>query len=142
MPDNIPKQRHGSRDPIQRAGWVTTWLVKDVSSGDDDEVAAVKAASAGNTHFVTFITASTDNRESDLGTTAGGAVHIQLKDDSTVVWEAWVSDINGNNPAHFAFPAPIQLTEGNAISVVSVMAGATDRVSVTFGGFTDNGRVD
>ena len=37
MADNIPKQRHGSRDPIQRAGWVTTWLVKDVSSGDDVE---------------------------------------------------------------------------------------------------------
>ena len=142
MPDNIPKQRHGSRDPIQRAGWVTTWLVKDVSGSDDEEVSAEKAAESGKTHFVTFITASTDNRESDLGTTAGGAVHIQLKDDSAVVWEAWVSDINGNNPAHFAFPAPIQLTEGNEVSVVSVMAGDTDRVSVTFGGFTDNGRVD
>ena len=134
MPDNI--------NPYEktRAGWITTWLVKDVSSADDDEVAATKAAEAGNTHFVTFITASTDRKEPAIGSTEGGAIKIQLKDGSDIVWEAWVSDRTGNTPAHFAFPAPIQITEGNAVVVQSAMVGATDQVSVTFGGFTDNNR--
>ena len=81
-----------------KAGWITTWLVKDVSSADDDEVAATKAAESGKTHFVTFITASCDRREPDIGSTEGGAIKIQLKDGTDIVWEAWVSDINGNTP--------------------------------------------
>ncbi len=123
-----------------KAGWITTWLVKDVSSADDDEVAATKAAESGKTHFVTFITASCDRREPDIGSTEGGAIKIQLKDGTDIVWEAWVSDINGNNPAHFAFPAPIQLSRGTAAVVQSAMVGATDQVSVSFGGFTDDNR--
>ena len=136
MPDNI------SPYSTDRAGWVTTWLVKDISSADDDEVGGTKAAEAGKTHFVTFITASTDRKEPDIGTTEGGAIKIRLLDGATVIWEAWVSDLTGNNPAHFSFPAPIQLTEGYAATVQSAMVGATDQVSVTFGGFTDDQRVD
>ena len=142
MPDNIPAVDPYSKEAYVRPGYITTWLVKDLSSADDDEVAATKAAEAGKTHFVTFITASTDRKEPAIGSTEGGAIKIQLVDGAAVVWEAWVSDLTGNNPAHFAFPAPIQITEGNAVIVQSAMVGATDQVSVTFGGFTDDNRSD
>ena len=153
MPDNIPKQRHGSRDPIQRAGWVTTWTVKDSSSGDNDEVEAIKAAESGKTHFITFITVSTDSIDvsaasyDPLGavstataTVAAGAIRVYLTGGSTVIWESWPSDITGNNPAHFEFSAPIQISEGDLAKVTSVMPGSQDRVTVTFGGFTDDNR--
>ena len=137
MPDNI--------NPYEktRAGWISTW--QEQSSGSEGaDVTVTKAAESDKTHFVTYITASTDYLQPEIGTTApGGAIQIQLKDDTTVVWEAWFNDIRGNNPAHFAFPAPIQLTEGNAISVYCDMTyGTTDdaRVSVSFGGFTDDNR--
>ena len=134
MPDNI------SPYVKTRAGWIATWLVKNVSSGDDDECQAVKEAEAGTTHFVTFITASTDFRESEINTEDGGAVKVQLKDDSTVVWEAWIT---GDQLGHFVFPAPIQMGEGNEISVVTDMTlvkGDDSQASVTFGGFSDDNR--
>ena len=145
MADNIPKRRRGSRDPIQRAGWVSTWQEQS-SGGEGADVTLTKAAESGKTHFVTYITASTDHEQSEIGTTIpGAAIQIQLKDHTTVVWEAWFNDIGGNNPAHFSFPAPIQLTEGNAIHVFCDMTDSVvdaSRVSVSFGGFTDDGRVD
>ena len=134
MPDNI------SPYVKTRSGWITTWQVKNVSSADDDECQAVKAAETGKTHFVTFITASTDFKHSDIDTEAGGAIKVQLKDDSTVVWEAWITV---DQAGHFAFPAPIQMGEGKEISVVTDMSsvkGNDSQASVTFGGFTDDNR--
>ena len=155
MPDNI--------NPYEktRAGWITTWTVKDSSSGDNDEVEAIKAAESGNTHFITFITVSTDSDDvtetnvaasyDPLGavstagtttraTTAAGAIRVYLTGGTTVIWEAWPSDLTGNNPAHFEFSSPIQISEGDLAKVTSVMPGSADRVTVTFGGFTDNNR--
>ena len=151
-----------SRSP----GFITEWTVAETSSGDDVEITCTKAAEANKTHFITFLSVSTDARLTGLG----GGVNAELKSASTTKYLIWpralleaasylgimadgtmpigtpaaktLSMDEDSGPWFHEFEAPIQMGENEAVTFTSSMDGATDKVSFTMGGFTSSVRIN
>jgi len=150
----------------RQSAFVTTWTVVDTSSEDNDQVVCTKAAEDGRSHFITFLSASTDARL----TTQGRGVNAELKSGSVTKYLIWPRSelqittyttlaVDGimpttapksktiimdedSGPWFINFEAPIQMGVNEAATFVSSMDGVTDQVTFTMGGFTDDSRVD
>ena len=120
--------------------YATTWTVIDTSTGNDDEVTCTKAAEAGKTHFITFLTASTDSTTQ----AAGGVVKATLSGSSsgtTLIF--WPQESDGPAaPAHMDFNSPIQMAENETVTFSSDMANNDDQVTYTMGGFSNETRIE
>lgn len=120
--------------------YATTWTAVDTSSGDNDEVTCTKAAEAGKTHFITFLTTSTDN-----GTpSGGGAIKATLSGSSSgTALLFWPHESDGNGaPCHIDLKSPIQMAENETVTFASDMYGTDDQVTYTMGGFTNETRIE
>tara|TARA_R100001244_G_scaffold27145_2_gene26971 strand:- start:78 stop:488 length:411 start_codon:yes stop_codon:yes gene_type:complete len=122
-------------------GFITEWTVTATSAGDGLDVTCTKDGETDKTHFVTFLTCSTNNTEAD-GTLVGklwdgvipgsGSVGLKL--------EVWPVEQDGT-PSIFNFSSPIQMTEGYAVNFKGEIS-AGDQCTFTVGGFTSNVRID
>ena len=120
---------------------ITTWTATDTSSGDDDEVTCTKAAEAGKTHFITFLTTSTDSDRAD----ASGTIKATLSGSSSgtkIIFWPMESDTEGS-PCHVDFQSPIQMAENETVTFSSTMdVNTDDQVTFTMGGFTNETRFE
>lgn len=89
--------------PNRQVGWI------EQDSEDDAIATATHAAETGKQHVIMSCSASFS---------ATKTVLLQLKDDSTVIWEGYVY-----NSAHVSFPQGIGITPGNACSAVLAASG-------------------
>ena len=121
-------------------GFITEWTVTDTSTIDGDAVTCTKAGETGKTHFVTFITCSTNNTEAD-GTLVGKLWDGEIPGSGSVglKLEVWPVEQDGT-PSIFNFSSPIQMTEGNEINFHGEISSG-DQCTFTVGGFTSEYRV-
>ena len=122
---------------------VTTWTVIDTSTGDDDPVACTKAAEAGKTHFITFLTTSTDCTSA----LQGGTIHATLSGSSSGdKLHYWPSESDGNGaPCHLDLKSPIQMAENETVTFSGTHPQAAyraDQLTFTMGGFTNETRIE
>lgn len=89
---------------INPAGW------NESDSKDNTIATATRAAVASKSHIVFAVSASFSATTS--------AVLLQIKDDTTVIWEDYVYD---SQP--FLFPRGLKIAEGNACSAVLAASG-------------------
>lgn len=93
-------------------GWAVT------ASDTNAVTTASKAAATGKQHVVYAVSASF------ASTTSG--ILLQIKDDTTVIWEDYVYD---SQP--FEFPKGLAITPGNACSaVLAASGGAIQKVNL------------
>ena len=124
--------------------FITTWTVTDTSEADDDDVTCTKAAEAGKTHFITFVSLSSDT----TSYTAGGSVKATLSGSSSGTklhfWNNGTGIFGGNgSPAILQFSAPIQLSENeNAVFASTLVDANNDQCTFTMGGFTNETRIE
>ena len=158
----MPKTLHDfkSRSP----GFITEWTVTKTSGSDDAEVTCTKTAETNKTHFITFLSVSTDARL----TGQGGGINAELKSASVTKYLIWprallekgsylgimadgvmpvstpaaktLSMDEDSGPWFHEFEAPIQMGENEDATFTSAMDGDTDKVSFTMGGFTSEYR--
>lgn len=99
----------------------TGWVEND--SQDDAIATATHAAKSRENHVVMSVSASSS---------AAKIILLQIKDDTTVVWEGYV-----HNSFHASFPNGIEITQGNACSAVLAASGTGGTVGkVNFTGIS------
>ena len=59
---------------------------------------------------------------------------LQIKDDTTVIWEVKIIIATAGKFAHFPFPEPLVSTVGKALT--AVIANSSSDCFVSFGGFS------
>ncbi len=103
--------------------WHATWC--ETGTGDNTQVTVTHAAESGANHVVTFVSAS-------YSAAVAGKL-LQLKDDTTVEWNAYV-----HNQMNVDLSKGINITAGNATSVVLAASGGAGTIgAVTVCGYTD-----
>ena len=130
----------------KQPGFVANWTETNTGSAGSTAT-ATKAASANNTHFLCGLivackeTTSSSNPPTVTcnvkdGTTPGTGISFGFTAGSNDDY-----DTNGG-PVVINFGAPIQFTEGNAITVELTGASMQQTSSVSFWGFTSSIRVN
>lgn len=96
--------------------------ISDYTAGTDSGATATAAAETGKTHWITGLTAYSDDDSV-----------VSLKDKTTVVWEGAITTANSDT-LHVKFPTPIRITTGNKAD--AIVASSTTDCSVTLFGYT------
>lgn len=106
---------------IQENQYLNNWVVK--ANADNAAATATKAASIGQTYYVTGVAA---------GFSAAATKLLQILDGATVIFECPVV-----NAGVITFPSPLKATQGNAVSAVLAASGTSGNVGyVNLTGFT------
>lgn len=112
LPDLGPYVDGGRRDAWQ-----------ETDSQDNAAATATHAAETGKRHVITAVSASFSASSTKL---------LQIKDDTTVIWEAYVE-----NHEHLTFPTGLLATAGNAVSAVLAASGGAGTIGkVNIAGYT------
>ena len=119
--------------------YATTWTVTDTSTGDNDTVTCTKSAEAGKTHFITFLTTSTDH---PVAATGGGIKATLSGASSGDKLHYWPQESDGRGaPSHIDLQSPIQMGENEDVTFSSGSLVSGSQVTFTMGGFTSPTRV-